>query len=319
MMLRALLCGGLLGCQMNELGKILKEKRETLGLDLDKVHRATKIQEKYLLAIEEGEGDVFSAEIYYKSFVKSYAKFLGFNGEDLLAQYEKRKRDKEAESEDESDNKSSKKAGKNYQKSSKDKSNDLKKLFVTVLIAGVLCAAFVYLNKNISVFTGENPDKVSAIEQKRIQLQKIQEQEQREREERAAHLKEIAENEQKIKEEEENKTLKPFPQKSAGSSNIAVKEESPNVTSSVRKTEKQELAIGAIENVWIKVESDGKEVFQGTMVKGTKKSWISNNEFIVKVGYTPGVEVYFNGAKVDVNAGAVQDVNTLVLKRQEQG
>lgn len=316
---------------MKELGKILREKRESLGLDLDKVHRATKIQEKYILAIEDGDESVFSAEIYYKSFVKSYAKFLALSGEELLSMYEKRKSEKDEAAE----NEQTENVGKKQQhktKSSSGGNNDLKKLFVTVLIAGVLCAAFLYMNKHIPILDSGS-DRMTALEQKKARLQQLQElQEQREIEAAERRMQEAAAAEEKSKiDEPGNKILKPFPQKSntpapaaavteanqqtaASGGNSASSENSSAALKS--QPEKQELVIDAVENVWIMVEGDGKEVFQGTMIKGTKKSWKANDEFVVKIGYTPGVAVFFNGAAIDVDKDAVQDVNTLVLKRQ---
>jgi cytoskeletal protein RodZ len=53
---------------MKEIGKTLKDKREQMNLSLSDVHKATKVQEKYLTAIEEGDLDTFKAEVYYKVF-----------------------------------------------------------------------------------------------------------------------------------------------------------------------------------------------------------------------------------------------------------
>jgi cytoskeletal protein RodZ len=313
---------------MKEIGKILREKRKELGLDLEKAHRATKIQEKYILAIEDGDESAFAAEIYYKSFVKSYSKFLGLNGGDLLSRYEKRKSERsEGENDENAANSGKNKNRSLKQKSSKEGGGDLKKLFITVFIALFLCAAFLYLNKNISLFTDENPDRISVSEQKKIQLQKIQElQQQREREMRERQLGEVSVEDQKKTVEESNKALKPFPQRRESAA-VRTAVQSSSGLNSVQKTntaafvkqqnDKQELEIVAVENVWIRVEGDGREIFQGTVVKGTKKNWKASEEFVVKIGYTPGVDVFFNGVEIEIDKGAVQDVNTLVLKRQQ--
>ena len=305
---------------MKELGKILREKREKLDLSLDKVHRVTRIQEKYILAIEEGDESVFSAEVYYKSFVKSYAKFLGLSGEELLAQYEKRKNLQSGDEEGENTvktyrNKSNPDAKTAKLKSSNERKSDLKKLFTTVLIAAVLCAAFLYLNKNISIFIDDNPDRISALEQKKM-LWEQKEHELREQ----LRLREMAfEARKNAEEESKNRILKQ--QENAPSQAqtdikpVAAQTAAVNLTK--QQTDNQVLEIVAVENVWIKVDSDGREFFQGTILKGDKKRWQADNEFAVKIGYTPGVNVYFNGIEVDVNKGAVQYVNTLVLKRQQ--
>ena len=306
---------------MRELGKILREAREKQGLDLDKVHRATKIQEKYLSAIEGGDDTVFLAEIYYKSFVKSYAKFLGLNGEDMISQYEKRKGNTTSTEREEK-----REAGNHV--FSKEKSLDIKKLFLTLLIAGCLCGIFVYLNKNISVLTEDNKDQnAAAIEQQKefMKMQQIQKERQQ-----LAKQQELPQEEKT----EESKPLKPFPQKPAAitsaltpvSASVPSVERAPSASavnsssmpavSQQQKPARQELSIEAVENVWIMVEIDGREQFQGTITKGTKKAWNADDGFVVKIGYTPGVKVFFNGLEVDVIKGSVQDVNTVTLKRQ---
>ncbi|MDR2426224.1 MAG: DUF4115 domain-containing protein [Endomicrobium sp.] len=287
---------------MKELGKILKEKRKELSLDLEKVHAATKIQEKYISAIEEGDKTVFTAEIYYKSFVKSYSKFLGFNGIELLIEYEKRKCDKNEE-----ENCQQNKNGRKSQKSIKERGSDLKKLFATVLVAGILFATFLYLSKNISVLT-EDTDKILDFKQKKIQFQKIQELQMKQE-----HLEYIPQKVISTEEENKNKELNPFPKEQQSAQ---AKNDTKTALSERKIQEKQELVINAVENVWIKVEGDGREIFQGTIVKGTKKEWKANNDFVVNIGYTPGATIYFNGDEINAGKGAVNDVNMLVLKRR---
>ncbi|MDR0398504.1 MAG: DUF4115 domain-containing protein [Endomicrobium sp.] len=89
-------------------------------------------------------------------------------------------------------------------------------------------------------------------------------------------------------------------------------EKIPNAEASTR----QNLEIEAKETVWIKVDIDGKAVYEGTLLKGGKKMWEANNSFTLKLGYAPGVKVFFNGESVDVVSGAVQDVNTIILKKK---
>ncbi|MDR2251689.1 MAG: DUF4115 domain-containing protein [Endomicrobium sp.] len=44
--------------------------------------------------------------------------------------------------------------------------------------------------------------------------------------------------------------------------------------------------------------------------------WEADNSFTLKLGYAPGVKVFFNGESVDVVSGTVQDINTIVLKKK---
>ncbi len=58
-------------------GLILKQARESKGLDLQTVHEATKIPLDALKAIEEGYTVRTLSTFYYRGFLKMYAQFLG--------------------------------------------------------------------------------------------------------------------------------------------------------------------------------------------------------------------------------------------------
>jgi cytoskeletal protein RodZ len=69
---------------VNELGQMLKEARLSKGLSLDDIHKETKIQKRYLEAIEEGNLDALPGHFYARAFVKSYAEIVGIPADSLL-------------------------------------------------------------------------------------------------------------------------------------------------------------------------------------------------------------------------------------------
>ncbi|MDR2616389.1 MAG: DUF4115 domain-containing protein, partial [Endomicrobium sp.] len=77
---------------------------------------------------------------------------------------------------------------------------------------------------------------------------------------------------------------------------------------------KQEIEIIAKESVWIRLDKDGKTVYEGILNKGQRKVWDANKKFMLKMGYAPGLKVFFNGQEVDVVKNSVQDVNAIVLE-----
>ncbi|MCA9765273.1 MAG: helix-turn-helix domain-containing protein [Carnobacterium sp.] len=72
---------------MNEIGEKLKEARKSKGYTLDDLQQMTKIQKRYLIAIEENNYDVMPGKFYARAFIKQYADTVGLNGEQLLAEY----------------------------------------------------------------------------------------------------------------------------------------------------------------------------------------------------------------------------------------
>ncbi len=70
-----------------KVGELLKEARLVRGKGLDEISDALKINKNYLKALEEGDWEVFKAEIYIKGFLKNYAKYLGIDEEKALSIY----------------------------------------------------------------------------------------------------------------------------------------------------------------------------------------------------------------------------------------
>lgn len=78
-----------MGCfPLSELGLVLREAREELNLSLDDIQEKTKIQKRYLQAIEEGEYDRLPGPFYSRAFIKSYAESVGLNPNDLFETYQ---------------------------------------------------------------------------------------------------------------------------------------------------------------------------------------------------------------------------------------
>ena len=62
---------------MTELGKILREAREAKGLSYDDVQELTKIQKRYLEAIEEGNYEILPGQFYVRAFIRQYGETVG--------------------------------------------------------------------------------------------------------------------------------------------------------------------------------------------------------------------------------------------------
>ncbi len=74
---------------LTELGKRLIEAREEKGMSLENLQTATKIQKRYLLAIEQGNYDIIPGKFYVRAFIKQYAEAVGLNPEQLFQEFRK--------------------------------------------------------------------------------------------------------------------------------------------------------------------------------------------------------------------------------------
>ena len=75
---------------MNGIGQTLKEAREKKGLTLDDLQQTTKIQKRYLIAIEAENFDALPGDFYVRAFIQQYAKVVDLDGDELLAQLEEK-------------------------------------------------------------------------------------------------------------------------------------------------------------------------------------------------------------------------------------
>jgi transcriptional regulator with XRE-family HTH domain len=79
---------------MQPIGERLREARIRQGRDVTEVEAATKIRAKYLRALENDEFAMLPGNTYVKSFLRTYAEYLGLDAhllvEEFRAQHEPR-------------------------------------------------------------------------------------------------------------------------------------------------------------------------------------------------------------------------------------
>ena len=69
-----------------EIGRFLEQKRKERGLSLEDVEQATKIRKRYLTGLEREDYAMLPDAVYARGFLKTYANYLGLDGEALSRQ-----------------------------------------------------------------------------------------------------------------------------------------------------------------------------------------------------------------------------------------
>ncbi|MBY6036023.1 DUF4115 domain-containing protein [Fictibacillus nanhaiensis] len=125
---------------MTELGKLLKQKREEKDMSLEELQTATKIQKRYLAAIEEGNYDVLPGTFYARAFIKNYCEAVGLQYETIFDEYahEIPQAAKETASEFEPRSKRDNKTGVTTE-------NSLLKRIIPIFLIGILIIAILFL------------------------------------------------------------------------------------------------------------------------------------------------------------------------------
>jgi cytoskeleton protein RodZ len=72
---------------VSDLGQLLKKARSEKGISLEQLQETTKIQKRYLVAIEEGNFNLLPGNFYVRAFVKSYSEAVGLDPDDVMQLY----------------------------------------------------------------------------------------------------------------------------------------------------------------------------------------------------------------------------------------
>ncbi|MCX5781372.1 MAG: DUF4115 domain-containing protein [Elusimicrobia bacterium] len=100
----------------------------------------------------------------------------------------------------------------------------------------------------------------------------------------------------------------------AGKTKISVTKPD-SVKEAVEKSDILTLRIQSIHDTWIKVTTDEKMVYEGTLLKGTEQEWKGKEKFYLSIGYVPGIKASLNGNPIDISVGAKKDINALEITK----
>ena len=73
-----------------EIGNSLREARLRRGIEFAQAELATKVRVKYLRALEDEQFDLLPAQTYVKGFLRTYAEYLGLDGQLYVDEYNSR-------------------------------------------------------------------------------------------------------------------------------------------------------------------------------------------------------------------------------------
>ena len=73
---------------MEDFGSYLKSERELRGVPLEEVSTNTKIHVRFLQALENNQFDDLPGEVFVKGYIRSFAKVIGSDEEELLSAYD---------------------------------------------------------------------------------------------------------------------------------------------------------------------------------------------------------------------------------------
>ncbi|WP_067730145.1 helix-turn-helix domain-containing protein [Oceanobacillus damuensis] len=132
-----------------DVGAKLKEARLASGLSLDSLQETTKIQKRYLVAIEEGNLHILPGKFYARAFIKEYANAVGLDSSGLLEEYKE-----EIPNTSEEENVQYTRIQRTRKESNTDKGSGIASFVPTIsvvlLIIGILFVAWWFIRENMA-------------------------------------------------------------------------------------------------------------------------------------------------------------------------
>lgn len=278
---------------MSELGNQLRNARIEKGYTLNTLQQKTKIQKKYLQAIEEGQFSQMPGQFYVRAFIKQYADMVGLNGDALLLEHEDELNDNITDDiEQEEEEQILPSRTQKYNETKQSRFDQIASYIPMVLlislilfIIGTLIYAISALSKDEKqeVVEEENTALVNKLEPESVSIEE-------ETTEKSQEQTEEPLNDNQIKVGKEIMTL---------------------MTDPTEETHYQfegnpsnyEIEVKATSFVWVGIYEDEvmKEdiaVNEGESVKYTAQDNASSIR--VRLGYPEGAEIFVNGKKVDI-------------------
>ncbi|HEU4963184.1 MAG TPA: RodZ domain-containing protein [Bacilli bacterium] len=259
---------------MQEIGKELQEAREAQGMTLEDVQQGTKIRTRYLEAIEAGELDTLPGMVYARGFIKSYAEFLGINGQELLERHNLAA---------EADRAPVEPVASAPQPKVKTKrsalpllSSRLPQVVAIIALLAVFTAGYLY-------FVNQDEEHGAVNQEPKVQGET---------------------SPTDVSEPAPQPEPTPAPAPEPPKPKVAVTQagQAAHMTSyKVTGVEKMELLFSADRgNCWVDVKGDdGKSLYTGTLQKGQKQTWVASKVLTVKTGNSQGVSMTMNGQAVN--------------------
>lgn len=137
---------------MTDIGEKLRSAREAMGLSIADVEKTTKIQSRYLTAIENDEFDKLPGDFYTRAFIRQYAQVVGLDGKELLSEFHQDVPESKPDEyvEDSVDNKTEE-----VQKTTNNRKKQLQKYLPRLgIAAGVIIVLIIIYIVGVRAFSG---------------------------------------------------------------------------------------------------------------------------------------------------------------------
>ncbi|MCY8970185.1 DUF4115 domain-containing protein [Bacillus atrophaeus] len=287
-------------------------------MSLDHLQAATKIQKRYLTALEEGNYDIIPGSFYVRAFIKQYAEAVGLDSDQLFEEF---KKDIPNTYHDDVSEKLS--GMKSQRELPKPASKALEVLPTILVIAGVLVViAIIYVVVQLTM--NKSNDQSDAASKKAVTQSESKYEIPKD-----STLKDNKKSSSETDSKKDTKTssAKKDDEKKSDSGKLSIKAtgtEGSETTYEVSGADKIELELAASDSAWIRVrDENSSSLKEGTLKKGEtyKKDITDQKQVDIRTGYAPNLKIKINGEvlsyELDPKDVMAQTI-TIVNKKEEK-
>ncbi|MEC1755614.1 helix-turn-helix domain-containing protein [Bacillus mojavensis] len=284
-------------------------------MSLDDLQAATKIQKRYLTALEEGNYDIIPGKFYVRAFIKQYAEAVGLDADQLFEEYKKDIPNTYH------DDVSEKISGMNMQKEMPKSASKALELLPTILVILGVIVVIAIVYAIIQFANHKNDDNSNAASEKSITNSESKYEIPKD-----STLKENQTN-SSAKETDTKKETKDKEDKKEDSNKLEMKAtgtEGSVTTYEVSGADKIELELKASDSSWIRVrDENSSSLKEGTLKKDEtyKKDITDQKQVEIRTGYAPNLKIKVNGEvltyKLDPKEVMAQTIK-IVNKKEEK-
>jgi cytoskeletal protein RodZ len=282
--------------ELTELSNKLKETRLSLGLSMDDLQATTKIQKRYLQAIEEGNYSIIPGPFYVRAFIKQYAEAVQLDPDEIFEEY---KADiPSTHSEDFPEKLSRVQTRKDVAPSNSKILAILPRLLIGVFVIGAVALAYFLV---LNFKDREAAEEPATKDNEQIQYEdNLTEQEAEEETETEA-----TEEDDKQTSGANNVTEDTTEEEATPTQEVAVAESKGKETVyELKNAEKFEVKLVSTGETWVNMlNGKGESFWQGILKKGAEENklidYSKEQEAVLVIGNSTQTEIYVNDQKLE--------------------
>lgn len=304
----------------------MKQARQQKGISLDELQQITKIQKRYLIAIEEGNFSVMPGKFYARAFIKQYAEAVDLNSAELFAEFEQEVPDTPHEQGAELSRATQKRASiatRQVGAASAHRNrflDVLPKILIAVFIVFILFIVWLFVfnrpgndAQEVKNKTAENAIKVdNSTEESNNDKSK----------DTAKDSKKDTDADKKEADKDDSKEADKDKEKEKKEVSVDKGQTQGNSTTfNVKNTDKLSISLGATNaQSWVSVtDANGASLFTKTLNPGDSETVDAKDSQTVKltIGNAPATSLKVNGKTLELPANLVKQLVTIQLQKDE--